>query len=128
MNESGDPVKRLVEHFEIDFKSDLLVVVDDVALPFGKLRLRAEGSDGGHRGLRSIEEALGSQSYARLRIGIAPAESVKVPLEKYVLEPFRAEEEKELKKVLERGVEACRLWLSEPMERAMNFANNPLPT
>lgn len=126
MNESGDAVKRLVEHFEIDFKSDLLVVVDDVALPLGKLRLRGSGSDGGHRGLRSINEALESSSYARLRIGIAPNSPLKIPLEKYVLETFKAEEEKELKKILERGVEACRLWISEPLERAMNFANKVL--
>lgn len=128
MNESGEAVKRLVEHFRIDFKSDLLIVVDDVALPLGALRLRAGGSDGGHRGLRSVETALGSPSYARLRIGIAPAGPIQIPLEQYVLEPFKAAEEKELKKILERAAEACRLWLSEPMDRAMNFANNPLPT
>jgi PTH1 family peptidyl-tRNA hydrolase len=69
MNESGKVVQGLIQHFKIHFQPDLLTVVDDVMLPFGRLRIRASGSDGGHRGLGSIEAALGSQEYARLRVG-----------------------------------------------------------
>ena len=114
-----------MEHFQINFQSDLLITVDDVALPFGQLRLRAKGEDGGHRGLRSIEQALQSQSYARLRIGIASEKPLQIPLEEFVLQPFLKEEEKYLDSVIERSVEACRLWVSEPLEKAMNFINKP---
>lgn len=130
MNESGEVVGRLVAHFGIDFKSDLLVVVDDFALSFGTLRLRSSGQDGGHRGLRSIEEVLQSRSYARLRVGIAPvaggnAGSETAPLEEYVLQPFGPHEEKRLKEIIGLVVEACRAWLTEPIERAMDRTNRP---
>lgn len=125
MNESGGTVRRLAEHFNLDFKTDLLVVVDDAALPFGRLRLRASGQDGGHRGLRSIETALGSRAYARLRIGIGPERPVEQPLEDYVLEPFSREEEKELKEILSRAAESCRLWVTAPLARAMDWTNKP---
>ena len=125
MNESGPVVRTLAAHFNIDFKSDLLVAVDDVALPLGTLRLRTSGQDGGHRGLRSIEEALGSPSYARLRIGIKPAHPLKEPLEEYVLSPFGSEEEKALGEILKRAVESCRLWLTESVAKAMDQTNKP---
>ena len=125
MNESGSVVRVLVGHFKINFQSDLLIVVDDVALPFGQLRLRSSGEDGGHRGLRSIEQALQSPSYARLRIGIAPEKPLQIPLEEFVLEPFLKEEEKRLISVIERSIEASRLWGSESFEKAMNLINKP---
>lgn len=126
MNESGVAVRKLVDHFGIDFKSGLLIVVDDAALPLGRLRLRASGQDGGHRGLRSIEQALGNRNYTRLRIGIGPVKPVEEPLEKYVLRPFRAEEEEKLGEILRRGIESCRLWVIGPIERAMDQTNKPL--
>lgn len=125
MNESGSAVRLLVDHLGINFKSDLLVVTDDAALPLGRLRLRASGTDGGHRGLRSIEETLGTQSYARLRIGIGPTSSTEQPLEEYVLSPFQKEEEEKLKELLERGVESCKLWLAHSIEKAMDWTNQP---
>lgn len=125
MNESGEAVRLLVRRFEIDFRSDLLVVVDDVALPLGRLRLRPRGSDGGQRGLRSVEKNLGSQDYARLRIGIAPSRPLKVPLEKYVLSSFEKREEEKLKSILCQAEEACRLWVTTSMEKAMDGANKP---
>lgn len=123
MNESGQAVQLLVRHFKIDPASDLLVVVDDVALSFGRLRLRANGQDGGHKGLRSVETALGNQDYARLRIGIAPSRAIGQTLEKYVLSVFRPDEEKELPVILERGIDSCLLWLTAPIERAMDRTN-----
>jgi PTH1 family peptidyl-tRNA hydrolase len=126
MNESGEPVRLLVNHFKIDFKSGLLVVMDDAALPLGRLRLRLSGTDGGHRGLRSIESALGSRDYARLRVGIGPSAPVKTPLEKYVLDPFTASEEAKLKReFLERALNASLFWVTELPERAMNETNKP---
>ena len=128
MNESGESVRRLADHFAIDFKTDLLVVVDDAALPFGRLRLRPDGQYGGHRGLQSIEETLQSRIYARLRVGIAPSVPLREPLEKYVLAPFPPQEEKALPKIIERSVETCSLWILGPVEKAMDFANQPLET
>lgn len=126
MNESGVAVRLLVDHFGIDFKSDLLIVVDDFALPFGKLRLRATGTDGGHRGLRSIEEALGNRSYARLRVGIGTSSDSERSLEAYVLSRFEEEEEEGLKDVIDRCVESCKLWVSGSVEKAMDRTNKPL--
>ena len=125
MNESGEAVRLLVSHFGIDFKKDLLVIVDDAALPLGRLRLRASGTDGGHRGLRSIEEALGSRRYSRLRVGVGPSDSLTVPLEHYVLSPFEKSEEEKLKIILERCLESCRRWFKGPFERAMDWTNRP---
>ena len=125
MNESGPVVGGLVSHFKIHFQSDLLVVVDDIALPLGRPRLRASGQDGGHQGLRSIEKALGTQNYARLRVGIAPPTPLEKALEEFVLQPFEAKEEKGLEKILERAAKSCRLWLTGPFERAMDYTNRP---
>lgn len=127
MNESGEGVRQLVDHFGIHFQSDLLVVVDDAALPFGKLRLRASGQDGGHRGLRSVEGVLGTQTYARLRMGIAPLKPLEESLEEYVLQPFAADEEKRLGEILERAVESCLLWVNGPIGKAMDRTNKPQP-
>ncbi len=127
MNLSGESVKRLVEHFGIPFRKDLLVVVDDFALPFGRLRLRSKGRDGGHKGLRSIHEALGSTGYPRLRLGIGDEPSLghspQEMLEDYVLSFFSVQEKEELEIFLQRGVEACRLWVTCPIEQAMNSVN-----
>ena len=123
MNESGRPVKALVEHFSIDPSQDLLIVVDDVALPFGKLRLRPQGSDGGHNGLKSVEEFLQSDCYARLRIGIASERLSGQTLKDYVLSAFKPEEERGMASVLEAGGRACRLWTSASIAEAMNAVN-----
>ncbi len=125
MNESGIAVKKLVDHFQVDFKSDLLVLVDDIAIPFGRLRLRPYGEDGGHKGLRSIQQVLNSPEFARMRIGISPEEPIRVPLEEFVLQSFDSGEEKALHEIAVRSVKACQLWLSEPLEKAMNLINKP---
>ena len=125
MNLSGEAIAALVKYWKVEASKDLLIVVDDVALPFGKFRLRGEGSSGGHNGLASIEEHLGSREYPRLRIGIGASESGKSnePLRDYVLSPFAAAEEKKMKALLEGGMEACRIWVGEPAAKAMNRVN-----
>ncbi len=128
MNVSGKPVGSLVRHFEVNPRKDLLVVVDDAALPFGELRLRSKGSDGGHHGLESVAEKLGTTAYARLRIGIGtplkdhPANAVS--LEAYVLSLFTRPESEALPQLFERGRNACRLWVQGPIEAAMNIINS----
>lgn len=126
MNQSGEPVLQLVKFFEVNPVKDLLIAVDDVAIPFSSLRMRAKGSDGGHNGLKSIEQALGTSDYPRLRIGVGPQnpETGYGNLEEYVLENFPPAEEKALPEVLQRGLEACVLWSEEGIERAMNAVNS----
>ena len=121
MNVSGETVKTLVESFRVQL-SDILVLVDDVSLSLGSLRIRPSGSEGGHNGLRSIQSMLGSENYPRLRIGIDPCPSG-VPLEEYVLDSFTLKEKKLLTETLDKGVEACRLWLNQPFERVMSAVN-----
>lgn len=131
MNLSGEAVVELVKYWKVEAAKDLLIVVDDVALPFGKFRLRGEGSSGGHNGLASIEAHLGSREYSRLRVGIGPRENkdaagAPVPgelLRDYVLASFDAAEEKKMKELLHRGAEACRAWVEEPLAEAMSRVN-----
>jgi len=131
MNLSGEAVATLVKYWKVAADKDLLIVVDDVALPFGKFRLRGEGSSGGHNGLASIEEHLGGREYPRLRIGIGPCEN-KIAAEAarpdellrdYVLSAFNAAEEKKMKELLIKGMEACCTWAAEPLTKAMNRIN-----
>lgn len=131
MNACGEAVGRLVRHYGIHFKKELLIAVDDLALTFGRLRLRGSGSDGGHNGLKSIHEALASQDYPRLRIGIGSAggnfsAASTVSTEEFVLSPFDKREREVLHEVLEKGFAACRLWVSRPIAQAMNAINSPL--
>ena len=131
MNLSGHSVRYLVRHFQIDPLTQLLIVLDDVALPFGRLRLRPKGSDGGHNGLKSIQDAILTMDYARLRIGIGPQLQsneqdtlMSIPeLDKYVLAPFNKEEQENLGPLLEKSAEACKHWISRSIEDAMNIVN-----
>ncbi|HEU4628224.1 MAG TPA: aminoacyl-tRNA hydrolase [Gemmatimonadaceae bacterium] len=104
---------------------DLLVVVDDVALPVGRYRLRARGSAGGHNGLKSVERALGTQEYGRLRIGIAPADEPRQvgDLADFVLAPFGRAEREEILSLMPRFTDATELWLREGINAAMNLHN-----
>ncbi len=118
MNESGIVVKKQLERRP----DELLVVCDDMALPFGRLRLRPSGSDGGHKGLGSIIAQLGRSDFPRLRVGIdAPAHSSDGI--DYVLERFPAEQEEVLSEVLQRAADACIAVVTQGIERAMNRFN-----
>ena len=127
MNVSGVVVKRLADGFAIDPEKDLLVVVDDAALPLGRLRLRAQGSDGGHNGLKSIEHEIGTLQYARLRLGIGTATSGTPsetdPLEHFVLSDFESQEQAALHEIFQKTEKACELWIQGPIEAAMNIVN-----
>jgi PTH1 family peptidyl-tRNA hydrolase len=118
MNESGGVVRKQLER-----KPDnLLVVCDDMALPFGRLRLRPAGSDGGHNGLGSIIAHLGRSDFPRLRVGIdAPAHSSDGI--DYVLEPFPREQETLLPEVLARAADACIAVVTQGLDRAMSRFN-----
>ena len=123
MNRSGVAVAQLLESSTIDPTHDLLVLVDDLALPLGTLRLRARGSSGGHNGLESIEAAVGSQDYARLRIGIGPPPEDLDDQADFVTEAFEPEELRTLADLLPDMVDAVECWLAEGIETAMNRFN-----
>jgi PTH1 family peptidyl-tRNA hydrolase len=100
----------------------LLVVVDDVYLPLGQIRLRAQGGDGGHNGLTSLTESLGTDAFARLRIGVGRGDEEQV-LKDHVLSGFAPEETAELTGMLDRACEASLAWAREGIVFAMNRFN-----
>ncbi len=122
MNRSGRALRGLVGDDAVDLQRDLLVVVDDFALPFGVFRLRARGSAGGHNGLESVEAALRSREYARLRIGVGPVPEGMDPAD-FVLEPFGKAELDQLVDLLPHMHDAVECWVDEGIEEAMNRYN-----
>jgi peptidyl-tRNA hydrolase, PTH1 family len=121
MNASGEAVGTLLNFYRVPL-SQLLVVVDDADLPFGEIRLRPKGSSGGHHGLESIEQHVGSRDFARLRVGIGRKEGQR-EITNYVLGKFSAEESRLLDKVLQRAADQAECWLAEGVDLAMNRFN-----
>jgi PTH1 family peptidyl-tRNA hydrolase len=130
MNLSGQVLRPYLRRPFWAAKSDLMVLVDEVALPLGEFRLRARGSAGGHNGLKSIEHHLQTQEYPRLRIGIAPADPrARGDLATYVLSPFGRDERDVVLSLMPRLTDAVELWLREGIVAAMNLFNRkPEPT
>lgn len=130
MNDSGRSVRAALDWF--GFRADqVLVIVDDMDLPLGRLRLRASGSAGGHNGLRSIIQHLGSQEFARLRIGIGPPvgdpRDRKQQAVAHVLGSFSASEQPILTQVMEEVVRGVELIRQQGLERAGNRLNSFRP-
>jgi PTH1 family peptidyl-tRNA hydrolase len=123
MNASGDAWMAWTSRHGAEAEK-FLAVVDDVYLPLGKLRLRAAGSSGGHRGLESLEAAIGHTSWSRLRIGVGAAESSE-GLRDHVLETFEPEETPVVESALERAADAVECWHREGLTQAMNRFNRP---
>ncbi len=125
MNLSGESVFSLSQYLKIS-PSKILVVVDDVDLPFGQIRLRINSGPGTHNGLKSIEEHLKTNRYARLRIGIGGDR--RRPLADFVLSRFSKEEEKELPEITEKAIQTIEIWRTQGITRAMDFANRKSPS
>ena len=126
MNLSGQVLKNYVRNPFWSAAKDLLVVVDEVQLPVGRFRLRSRGSAGGHNGLKSVEHALGTQEYSRLRIGVGPSEERKEiygDLADFVLAPFARDEREDVISIIPSLAEATQSWLTEGIEKAMNLHN-----
>jgi PTH1 family peptidyl-tRNA hydrolase len=121
MNLSGKAIAYWLKELKIP-KENLLVVVDELALPFGTLRLRGRGSAAGHNGLKNIEELTGGQDYPRLRVGIG-SNFAKGQQVDYVLSRFSTEEFDALPEVMDRAIEAIFAFATIGLERAMNFHN-----
>jgi PTH1 family peptidyl-tRNA hydrolase len=124
MNLSGNAVARLSRTHEIP-PERILVVYDDLDLPLGRLRLRSEGGSGGHKGMRSIIDALGSGSFPRLRVGIDRPPGKMDPAD-YVLQPFDKEQIPILDETVVRAVAAIECWLEEGIASAMDQFNQPV--
>jgi len=120
MNLSGQAVRQVLDFYKVEV-GDLLVVCDDINLPLGKLRLRAKGSHGGHNGLRDIQNQLGTNEYARLRIGVdAPPEEGAVD---HVLGRFRPGERPVIEEAVATAAQAVGVWLTHGIQECMNQYN-----
>ncbi len=124
MNHSGDSVKALLHSYRAT-PADVVVIYDDLDLPFGRIRIRSKGSAGGHRGVASIMESFAGAPFCRLRIGIGRPPPAMDPAD-YVLEPFSFQESGELEGIYARAVEALMSLLDEGPERAMAAFNHSL--
>jgi len=127
MNDSGSALRGLRARTPDDTLPDLLVLVDDFALDAGTFRLRASGSAGGHNGLRSVEAALGTRHYARLRIGIGP-KPAGVDQADFVLDPVPREDRRLIEALIPEMCEAVECWVAEGIAHAMNRYNRKAGT
>jgi PTH1 family peptidyl-tRNA hydrolase len=123
MNRSGEAMRKVMARERAPLK-DVLVVVDDMDLPFGKLRMKARGSAGGHNGLRSIIGELGTESFARLRVGIGKPKGGAVS---HVLSDFEHAEQQHLELILDAAADAVELWAEEGPEVVANKWNGWKP-
>jgi peptidyl-tRNA hydrolase, PTH1 family len=118
MNRSGEAVKKAADFFHLRME-DLVVVHDDLDLPFGRLRFKQRGGDGGHQGIRSIIESMGGNNFLRLKVGISRPIQGLDPAE-YVLATFDKAEQNQLDRILSEAAESIKVMLLEGLEKAMN--------
>lgn len=121
MNLSGNAVRYYLQKLPIP-TDRLLVICDDINLPFGKLRMRKNGSDGGHNGLKNIAECLETENYARIRIGVGHEFSTGAQAD-YVLGNLSEEEMKEMENLSEKVIQGVKVWIFVGADRAMNVLN-----
>jgi PTH1 family peptidyl-tRNA hydrolase len=124
MNESGQAIGDLLRYFKIDV-ADLLVVVDEVQLPLGKLRARARGSAGGHNGLKSVVQYVGEE-FARLRLGVGRGDARR-DLADHVLARFEKDEAADVERMIERATDASETFLTAGIAAVMNQFNGGDP-
>jgi len=120
MNESGIAVREVMDWYRCELPQ-VLVICDDVNLPLGKTRVRRDGSCGGHKGLASIEKALGTDEYSRLRMGVGPAEGP--DMRDFVLSRFREDERNAATESCTRAADAAETWIRYDVETCMNQFN-----
>jgi peptidyl-tRNA hydrolase, PTH1 family len=126
MNLSGLAVRELLSRTECQ-PSDVIVVCDDIALPWGMVRVRERGTAGGHNGLKSVIGALGTTEFVRVRLGVKP-EEMRGDLKEYVLRQIRRDEEALVGEEIEQGAEAVKVILAEGTPAAMNRFNRRVST
>ena len=114
MNDSGRAVRSLLDYFGLSIE-DMLVVHDDIDLPFGRLRVQIGGGSGGNNGVRSIERALGTNEFSRLKLGVGRPPGEMDPAD-YVLRPFSKTERGEVEVIFEDAADVVEQWLSDPVK------------
>jgi PTH1 family peptidyl-tRNA hydrolase len=125
MNLSGEAVGALARYYKLEV-GDLLVVADDVSLPLGRLRARARGSAGGHNGFKSITQHLGTDAFARLRVGVGRGDARR-DLADHVLATFAADERQVIEDAIAAAADAVAMFVAEGIEPVMNRFNAPPP-
>lgn len=121
MNLAGECIRPLTDYYNIDI-DDILVIYDDLDLPTGKIRLREQGGHGGHNGVRSTIDHLGTKQFKRLRVGIGRPTSP-IPVVDYVLGKFNKEEREDVQLGIKMAADACEAWLGQPFINVMNEYN-----
>jgi PTH1 family peptidyl-tRNA hydrolase len=121
MNHSGFAVSRLRQFFQVELP-DMLVVVDEAALPLGRLRARPRGRAGGHNGLKSLIEQLGTDEFSRLRVGVGRGDARR-DLADHVLSTFDPDERETIQAAVRRAADAAEMFVSDGIERVMNTFN-----
>lgn len=122
MNNSGESIRAAVDFYKLDPETELLIIYDDISLDIGQLRIRAKGSAGGHNGIKSIIEHLGSQAFPRVKVGVG-AKPAGFDLADYVLSVFPEEERAAIQEGIEDAAKATELILNDSIEAAMNQYN-----
>ncbi|MCD6267125.1 MAG: aminoacyl-tRNA hydrolase [Thermotogaceae bacterium] len=122
MNLSGEIFPEVLYSFNVEKVSDIIVVYDDISIPLGSLRIRKRGSDGGHNGMKSIINALGTRDIPRMRIGIGP-KPFTISTADYVLSEFTDDELETIFSVLSRAIEAFEVILKDGIDKAMSLYN-----
>jgi len=120
MNSSGESARLVMDYFKIH-PNNILVVADDISIPFNTLRVKPSGSSGGHNGLKSIEAHFGTQIYPRMKIGVGG--KTHGTLADHVLSRFTEEETNSLPQILERAANATEVWIKDGIVKAMQIAN-----
>jgi len=121
MNLSGNSVRPMLNWLKTE-TDDMFVVMDDIALPFGAIRIKPKGSSGGHNGLNSIIDSIGGQEFPRMRLGILGRKNIR-DFSNYVLARFTKAEQKNLPEILNAASQACECWIEEGINAAMNKFN-----
>ena len=127
MNLSGLSVRELMNEYQADVKSDLIVIYDELDLPLGTIRIRQRGSSAGHNGMESILGALGTDEFLRIRLGIAPDRKIADTV-KFVLTPFRKSQLKVVDEILDSAADAVEMILKDGPAAAMNRFNRKAET
>jgi PTH1 family peptidyl-tRNA hydrolase len=122
MNLSGLSVRELVAEHQVDVKQDLIVIYDELDLPLGAIRIRQRGGTAGHNGMESVQGALNTDEFLRLRLGIAPEHKV-TDGAKFVLTPFRRAQEKVVAEVIDKAADAVEVVIKDGPDEAMNRFN-----
>lgn len=123
MNKSGIAVREIMDYWGI-LQSEIVVIIDDVDLPLGKIRIRPKGGDGCHRGLENIIYQIGTREFVRMRLGIAEPSKETRPSEKYVLKPFHKDNQKEVDLMTQQSVDAMEYLLVNGLNQTMSKYNS----